>query len=127
MAYSLDLRERAVDAYERGDDTYSAVAERFSIGVATLDRWVARFRQTGSVAPLPHAGAPPSKTNELHMTVLCELVAQRSDGTRAEFAEALAEQTGVELSVASMGRRLTQLGYTRKKSPFTRPKERPKK
>ncbi|WP_424521963.1 IS630 transposase-related protein, partial [Rubrivirga sp.] len=49
MAISTDLRRRAVDAYERGDDSIPTVAARFAVGEASLGRWLRRKRQTGSV------------------------------------------------------------------------------
>lgn len=32
LAYSLDLRERVVAAYEKGDATIAEIAQRFSVG-----------------------------------------------------------------------------------------------
>ena len=126
-AYSIDLRQRAVEAYEKGNESYAEVAERFSVGVASLDRWVSRFRATGSVAPLPRGGGAQPKVDEAGMNTLCELVERDSDATRVELARAYQAITGVSLSVATVGRRLWQLGYTRKKSRFTRPNATPNK
>ena len=121
MAYSLDLRERAVAAYEAGNESYQEVARLFSIGVATLDRWVSRFRRTGSVGRLPHGGGAPSKVDEAGLNTLCELIERDRDATRLELARAYQEATGVTLSVATVGRRLWQLGYSRKKRASTPP------
>lgn len=126
-AYSSDLRQRVVDAYERGYETYAAVAAQFSVGVATVDRWVSQFRQTGSVERRPHGGGAPAKLNEAGLNRLCELIERDRDATRLELARAYFEATGVSLSVATVGRRLWQLGYTRKKSRSTQPSEIPTK
>ena len=54
--YPIDLRERAVRAYEAGDGMYAAVADRFSVNLWTLWRWVQRRRATGTVAACDKRG-----------------------------------------------------------------------
>ncbi len=58
---SLDLRERIVAAYERGDMTRDQVAALFQVGRASVNRLVRRFRETGSVEPSPHGGGKRRK------------------------------------------------------------------
>ena len=58
---SIDLRERVVDAVERGGLSRRQAAERFGVGVSTVIAWVARFRRTGSVAPGRMGGHRPKK------------------------------------------------------------------
>jgi transposase-like protein len=48
--YSMELRDRAVRAYETGDAGYTTVAKQFGVDRATLIRWVQRARRTGSAA-----------------------------------------------------------------------------
>ena len=127
MAYSIDLRQRVVDAYVDGNDSYAEVAKYFAVGEATVDRWVALFRMTGSVAPRPHGGGATALVDELGLSILSDLAERSPDGNRTEFAAAYRKQTGVVLSVATVGRVLSQLGLTRKKRPSTRPSERPQK
>jgi transposase len=119
--YSLDLRQRVVKAYEEGHESYAAVGAHFNVGEATVNRWVARFRSTGSLEPLPHGRGPDSIVDEKGLSVLCGLLDEQRDATRNELAQAYLEQTGVSLSVATVGRKLVQLGYTRKKKPFMPP------
>ena len=57
--YGVALRARAVTAYERGDGSYRQVAALFDLDHRTLERWVARWRATGSVAPRPRGGGWP--------------------------------------------------------------------
>ena len=38
--YPIELRERAVRAYDTGADSYATVADRFSVNRLTLLRWV---------------------------------------------------------------------------------------
>jgi transposase-like protein len=49
--YDLALRERAVTAYERGDGSSAQLAALFDVDHRTLERWVARWRDTQSLAP----------------------------------------------------------------------------
>ena len=46
-AYSTDLRERALDAYEGGEGSQSEVARRYRIGERTLSAWLRTAREGG--------------------------------------------------------------------------------
>lgn len=80
--YDMALRERAVAAYERGDGTYADIASMFVIDRRTLERWVARTRATGSVAPLPKRGGWRSP---IDLTVLRAVVSAAPDATVVEL------------------------------------------
>ena len=54
--YDMALRKRAVGAYESGEGSYAQLAALFDLDHRTLERWVARRRATGSVAPQPKGG-----------------------------------------------------------------------
>jgi transposase len=58
---SIGLRERVVDAVVRGGLSCRRAAARFGVGVSTAIAWVARFRETGSVAPGQMGGHRPKK------------------------------------------------------------------
>jgi putative transposase len=60
-ALSIDLRERVVDAVVRGGLSRRAAAKRFGVGESTAIAWVARFHETGSVAPGQMGGPRPKK------------------------------------------------------------------
>jgi putative transposase len=50
-AYSMDLRERVVEAVERDGLSRNQAAARFEVAISTAIDWVNRYRETGSVAP----------------------------------------------------------------------------
>ena len=56
--YSTDLRERVVQAHLAGEPIRS-VAARFGVSVSSVPKWVARYRETGSVAPGKIGGYRP--------------------------------------------------------------------
>ena len=57
--YSIDLRERAVAAVEKGGMSRRQAAAQFGVGVSTAIAWVRLFRKTGSVAPGKMGGHKP--------------------------------------------------------------------
>ena len=54
--YDMALRERAIAAYERGEGAYAQLATLFDLDPRTLQRWVARWRATGSAGAHAKAG-----------------------------------------------------------------------
>jgi len=111
--YPIPLRERAVRAYETSTDTYAEVAERFSIGVNTLVRWVQRSRETGTVAPKDKGGGwrSPVDLPRLHA-----LVQERPDRTTEELTRAYNRHAATPVHRSSVLRALQRTGYVFKKN-----------
>jgi transposase len=114
---SIDLRERALTACEAGEGSQAEVAKRYRVGERTLSRWLRTAREEGRRGPKPpaHGRAPVGGGAE----VLAALAAEHGDATLAatlaEYADQLAERTGVRRSLAAVCRALTRLGLVRKK------------
>ena len=114
-ALSVDLRERAVAAWEAGEGTQEEVAKRFGVGVASVVRWVRLKRDTGSLAPRPRPGRAPTLT-AADRELYARLCAERVDATQQELADALAAAGGPSVSPFTIARELKRLGWTRKKN-----------
>jgi transposase len=116
-ALSVDLRERAVAAYKRGDGGQAEIAARFGIGESSLRRWLKRERETGAVGPtVDFRHGPPPKIEVANMRVLEELLRAFPDATNTELAERMQERTGLVVSASTISRSIAILGWTRKKS-----------
>ena len=112
--YSEDLRWRVMAAVDRGEPR-TEVAERFSVSVPTITRWVRRRRETGGLAPKPVPGPPAVKTDAL-LAALPGRLAERADATLEEQCSWWRATSGVEVSTATMSRALTRLTWTQTKS-----------
>src|SRR5688572_12922673 len=117
-AYSLDLRERIVRAVAAGTPQ-SAVARTFGVGRATVQRYVYRQRDTGSLAPQPKPGRPAT-IGEARRAALAAQLAAAPDATLAEHCATWDREQGARVSPSAMHRALARLGVTRKKRPSTR-------
>src|SRR6476620_11103409 len=84
--FPIELRERAVRAYESGEDSHTAVAERFSLNPWTLLRWILRHRETGTVAPLAKSGG---RTSPVDLALLETIVQDTRDATTDELTRAV--------------------------------------
>ena len=114
-ALSPDLRQRVVDAYRNGEGTQVDIARRFGVGQASVRRWWRRWREDQTVAVRPRQGRSP-KIDDAGLKVFVELLRERPDATRLELAEALEARLGITVSVATVGRMVRKVGWTRKKS-----------
>src|SRR4051794_40762133 len=121
-AYSSDLRERALAAYEGGEGSQSEVARLYRVGERTLSGWLKLAREEGRRVPRPRRGGTKPVGGEA--ATLATLVAERNDATLAEYADLLADRTGVRRGASAVCGALRALGVARKKSP-SRPRSRP--
>jgi len=116
-AYSKDLRLKALDAVDRGMPR-KEVARIFGISVPSIKRWLKRRRESGDVEPSPRPG-PPARKGALLEGWLPMQLENDPDLTLEEHCEALEEDSGVEVSTATMSRGISRLpgGWPLKKSP----------
>jgi putative transposase len=113
--YSMDLRERVLRAREDGL-TQQKIADRFDISISTVESWLRRFREEGSIEPRPHGGGQRPAVDAEGTVVLNEIIGAENDLTLAEYIACYYERTGVMLSRSTISRTLIKLGITRKKS-----------
>jgi len=114
-AYPTELRERAVKAYESGEETLDEVATRFEIAERSLRNWVEQKRRTGSLAPKPRGGGNFSPVD---LGVLEKVLAEHRDATTDELTKAYnkARPYGRRIHRSSILRALRRQGYVFKKN-----------
>lgn len=104
------VRQRAISAHEAGQ-TQSQVAECYGINIATFQRWLKRYRETGRAAPLPR-GHNPAALDASEMRELDRLVQETPDAT----LEQLRDRLGKTCSLVAIHQALKRLGYRYKKN-----------
>jgi transposase len=119
-AYSIDLRQKILHAYERRLGSQRALAHLFGVSLAFVENVLRQHRTTGTIAPKPHAGGPRPHLDEATHGLLRQLVRDDPDRTLHELCTRIATETGVRVSVPTMCRMLQRLGLPRKKSRSTR-------
>ena len=92
-----------------------AVARRFEVAVTTVKRAVAQQRTTGSLEHRTSPGRPRAIRREQEALLLARLQVA-PDATVLEHCAWWAQQSGHQLSEATMWRTLRRLGWTHKKS-----------
>lgn len=113
--YSIDLRQRVVEAYENGEGTQPQLAEAFGVSVSWVEKLLFRWRQTGSVSPKPHGGGRQANITGKKLDRLKTLVEENPSATLDE----LRRKGRFKGSVMSVFRALERLDITRKKSRLT--------
>lgn len=111
-AYSDDLRDRVLAAYDRGMPT-KQISEIFQVSPAWARRIKQCRRETGRLRPLPVGG---KRGRKIDRDLLAKLVAAQPDITLKE----LRNQLGITCALSSIWCALDQLGLSFKKSRSTR-------
>ena len=111
MAYSKDLRLKALAALDRGE-SQAAVARRFDIGKRTVRRFKERRDQTGDVAAYKTGPREPVKLTPEDDALMRRQV-QLKPGITAKELTAMLDHKVV---LSTVCRRLIALGLSLKKS-----------
>jgi transposase len=115
--YPMELRERIVDAVDRGVGSAPQVARLFRVAVNSVYNLVRLREETGTLRPRPNPGGhPPAIPPERHDEIR-QLLAAQPDLTLAQLRDRL----GIDCSEAAVCRTLKKLGLTRKKKCCTPP------
>ena|SRR5215470_1831942 len=121
MAYSKDLRIRAVSYFLGHSARYDEVASIFNVGATTLHTWVRKYQETGVIEAKKSPGRArvlaSKRTNDFR-----DLVLNNADKTLSEISDKWHEITGQKLSVFNVSRSIRRLGLSLKKRHFVHQK-----
>jgi len=96
---SMDLRERILDSYDRGEGTREEVAVRFRVSLGMVKKLLAQRRRTGEIgARHRHSGRKP-KLLEVHHRQMRTLLRAKPDLTLEE----LRVRAELDCALAAMG------------------------
>ena len=113
--YSVDFREKIVNAYERGDSSIRKVAARFEVSKALVQRLLKQKRTQGHLRALTQGGSMKSELDGCSVQ-LVQMVEKYPDATLAEYCEYWGETQQQWLSPSTMCRALQREQLTRKKT-----------
>lgn len=102
-AYDQDLRDRVIDACCEKGLSSRAAAGIFDVAVATVVRWVGRFKREKSRAPVGTGGHRPSKTKP-HRAWLLSLIAGEPDLTLEEISQRFLLEKQVKADTSMLSR-----------------------
>ena len=108
---SIDLRERILVAYDRGDGTRLQIAERYDVSLGMVKKLLQQRRHTGDIAPRHHRSGRNPTITEKHKRHLERLVGNHSDMTLDELRNAI----GLECSLTAIHKALIKIGLSYKK------------
>jgi transposase len=106
-AYSKDLRLKVLSAIDRGIPR-KEVADLFGVSLSTIKRWIKRRRLTGDVNTYKIPGRPSVKGKVLRQW-LPEHLKANPDLSLKEHCEAFEDESGIEVSEATMSRNIRRL------------------
>jgi len=106
-AYSKDLRLKVLSAIDRGIPR-KEVSDLFGVSRSTIKRWLKRRRQTGEVNIHKIPGRPSVKGAALRQWLPSQLKSN-PDPTLKEHCQVFEDESGVEVSEATMSRNIRRL------------------
>lgn len=116
--YSQDLRNRVIATVNEHKLSQAQTAAMFHIGQSTLEKWIRRYRETGSCVAFPHGGGNPRALAGCE-TFLKAQVKKQPDASLGELCDQVAARKGVQANPSMMCRELQRLKLPRKKSRCT--------
>jgi transposase len=126
-AYSVDLRERLVEAVERQVGSKREIARWFGVHESFLYKLLRQKRERGDLAPLPHGGGAQAKLNAGQWQQVASWIAATPDATLAELQVQVQQKLRVRVGLSTVWRGVESLGVTRKKRASGRRKPMPKR
>jgi transposase len=108
---SLDLRERIIKAYDKGDATRNQIAQRFDVSLGMVKKLVLQRRVTGCIKPRHHLAGRKKLIVAEHRIAIRQLLKRKPDLTLAELREKL----GLNCSLPAIHYVLADMGLTYKK------------
>ena len=112
---SLDLRQRILAAYDKGQDSREQVARRFDVSLGMVKKLLQQRRRTGDIAPRHRFSGRKPRILPAHHRQMRGLLADQPDLTLPELRAA----TGLHCTLPAIHYALKKMGLTYKKRHST--------
>ncbi|MGK7955133.1 MAG: IS630 family transposase [Crocosphaera sp.] len=112
---SIDLRQKIISVYEQEKVSIRELAKRFYVAKSFIQKLLKQYQQTGDIRPKRQGGNVPPKVQGDDLVTLTEIIENNNDATLSELCELLKQETGIRVSIATMGRISHNLDYTGQK------------
>jgi transposase len=111
---SLDLRDRILASYDRGEGTRDKIAQRYRVSLGMVKKLLQQRRRMGDIGPRHHYSGRKPMILERHQRQMRALLSQKPDLTLRELRQAVA----LNCSLPAIHYALVKLGLTYKKRHF---------
>jgi len=117
-AFSKDLRERVVAAYNSGVGTIPKIAELFNLGKSTVNKYLSVYRNTGDLTPGKSTGRP-TILDEQHLSIIKKIILSEPDKRLQDYCIAFKKATGMNIPKSTLWDACQLLDLRRKKRVST--------
>ena len=114
-AYSLDLRQKILSAWENKENTQRDLAKRFKVSLSFVRDFLRRYRETNEIAARPQGGDRRSKIKGENEELVKTIIEKQNDIYLREIKDNLQESNGLKVSVSALSRTVKRLELGRKK------------
>ncbi len=108
---SMDLRQRILKAYDRGDATREQVARRFEVSLGMVKKLLQQRRHIGDISPRHHLAGRKPVILDSHRRQMRALLKEQPDLTLEEIRTRL----GLACTIQAIHYVLADMGLTYKK------------
>jgi transposase len=114
-AYSLDLRQKILTAWQNKENTQRDLAKRFKVSLSFVRDFLRRYRETNEIAAKPQGGDRRSKIKGENEELVKTIIKKQNDIYLREIKDNLQESNGIKVSVSALSRTVKRLELGRKK------------
>ena len=114
-AYSLDLRQKIIEAYLNKEGSIRQLAVRFKVAKSFIQKLIKRYKDEGTIEPKANNGGPTAKLAGKE-AVIEQLIKEKPDYTLQQLCDRVREKNGISVSISTMCIQLKKLNLTTKKN-----------
>lgn len=118
-AFSKDLRERIVNAYNSGVGTISQVANLFEVSKESVNKYLRLHRANNDLTPGKSTGRPPFLT-DTRLKIIKNIILKTPDARLVDHCLQFETETGRSIPKSTMWDAYNILNMRRKKKPVCR-------
>jgi len=115
MAYHIELRTKAIQAYEEGEGSQEEIASLLQISLSTFKRWLAMSRKGQPLQPMMENCGRPKKIDNAGEAIIQSLVKNNPSITLSELSAAYYKKNKIIVGRSVLSRTLQKLNLRYKK------------